>query len=108
LRYATASRAGRRPHWVAIKVKTTDHERYTAKTDVGFEYLAEDVAYSQRGSLPVVILLVRLSDAPLFWKRHRPMALRTTSKLPCVDYAIFGLDEMTRILEGRRLNGATF
>src|SRR6516165_9369485 len=62
---------------------------------------SEDVAYSQRGSLPVVILLVRLSDAPLFWKRHRPMALRTTSKLPCIDYAIFGLDEMTRILEGR-------
>ena len=56
----------------------------------------------------MVILLVRLSDAPLFWKRHRPMALRTTSKLPCIDYAIFGLDEMTRILEGRRLKGATF
>jgi hypothetical protein len=31
------------------------------------------------------------------------MALRTTSKLPCVDYAIFGPDEMTRILEGQRL-----
>ena len=50
----------------------------------------------------MVILLVRLSD-PLFWKRHQPMALRTTAKLPCVDYAIFGPDEMTRILEGRRL-----
>jgi hypothetical protein len=35
----------------------------------------------------LVILLVGLSDATLLWNRHRPMALRTTSKLPCVDYA---------------------
>jgi Domain of unknown function (DUF4365) len=56
---------------VAVQVKTTDHERYTAETDVGFEYLCqpEDVAYWQRCSLPVIVVLVRVSDATLFWKQ---------------------------------------
>jgi hypothetical protein len=57
--------------FVAVQVKTTDAQRYTAETDSSFEYLCEpeDVAYWQLGNLPVIIVLVRLSDKSLFWKQ---------------------------------------
>jgi hypothetical protein len=57
--------------FVAVQVKTTDAQRYTAETDSGFEYLCEpeDIAYWQLGNLPVIIVLVRLSDKSLFWKQ---------------------------------------
>jgi hypothetical protein len=57
--------------FVAVQVKTTDAQRYTAETDGSFEYLCEpeDIAYWQLGNLPVIVVLVRLSDKSLFWKQ---------------------------------------
>jgi hypothetical protein len=56
---------------IAVQVKTTEKQRYTAEIDNGFEYLceSEDIAYWQNGNLPVIIVLVRLSDRTLFWKQ---------------------------------------
>jgi hypothetical protein len=56
---------------IAVQVKTTGDERYTAETDSGFEYLCEpeDIAYWQSANLPVIVVLVRLSDQTLFWKQ---------------------------------------
>src|SRR5262249_11047830 len=56
---------------VAVQVKTTEDRRYTAETEAGFEYLCEpnDIAFWQGGSLPVTVVLVRLSDQTLFWKQ---------------------------------------
>ncbi len=56
---------------VAVQVKTTESQGYTAETGDGFEYLCEpeDIAYWQTGSLPTIVVLVRLSDNTLFWKQ---------------------------------------
>jgi hypothetical protein len=57
--------------FVAVQVKTTDAQRYTAETDDGFEYLCEpeDITYWQTGNLPVIVVLVRLSDKSIYWKQ---------------------------------------
>src|SRR5215470_10264479 len=68
LRDRNTGRVGAR--LIAVQVKTTGDQRHTAETDERFEYLCEpeDVAYWQSGNLPVIIVLVRLSDQTLFWK----------------------------------------
>lgn len=55
---------------VAVQVKTTDRQIYTAESDAGFEYLMKmaDVEYWRQTSLPVVIVLYRQSDQSLYWK----------------------------------------
>lgn len=56
---------------VAVQIKTREDRAYTAETDEGFEYVCEsaDVAYWQKASLPVIVVLVRLSDRSVYWKR---------------------------------------
>lgn len=58
---------------VAVQVKTTEGARYTAETDDAFEYLCEpeDIAYWQQSNVPVIIVLVRLSDNTAYWKLVR-------------------------------------
>lgn len=55
---------------VAVQVKTRDDRRYTAETDDAFEYLCEpeDVGYWQQSNLPVIVVMVRLSDRSAYWK----------------------------------------
>jgi hypothetical protein len=56
---------------IAVQVKTTDSSRYTAETENSFEYLCEpeDIAYWQSGNLPLIVVLVRVSDNNIYWKR---------------------------------------
>src|SRR5262245_18187380 len=62
LRDRSTGRVGAR--LIAVQVKTTLSQGYTAETKERFEYLCEpeDIAYWQTGNLPVIIVLVRLSD----------------------------------------------
>lgn len=64
---ATGRVAGR---IVAVQIKTTDAKVYTRETPEGFEYLCEpeDVQYWQQGNLPVIVVLVRISDGGIYWK----------------------------------------
>lgn len=54
---------------VAVQIKTTEADRYTAETPDGFEYLCEaaDVQYWQQGNIPVIVVLVRISDGSVYW-----------------------------------------
>ncbi|MBV8188989.1 MAG: DUF4365 domain-containing protein [Alphaproteobacteria bacterium] len=56
---------------VAVQIKTREDRSYTAETDLAFEFVcdADDVAYWQKASLPVIVVLVRLSDRSLYWKQ---------------------------------------
>ena len=49
---------------VAVQVKTRVDRTYDGETETGFRYLMrpEDVAYWRQSSLPVVLVLLRLSD----------------------------------------------
>lgn len=55
---------------VAVQVKTREKGDYTAESDGSFEYLMKtaDLAYWRSSSLPVVLILHRLSDDSFFWK----------------------------------------
>lgn len=55
---------------VAVQVKTTVGGRYQRETEARFEYLLRttDLEYWQTSNLPVVIMLLRLSDGSIFWK----------------------------------------
>jgi hypothetical protein len=55
---------------IAVQVKTTADGRYTRETDASFEYLLRtaDLDYWRSSNLPVVIVLLRLSDESFFWK----------------------------------------
>lgn len=55
---------------VAVQVKTREKGDYTAETENGFEYLMKvaDLDYWRSSSLPVVLILHRLSDGSFFWK----------------------------------------
>jgi len=68
LRDPTTGRVGGR--LIAVQVKTRENRSYTAETEASFEYVCEpeDVAYWQQANLPVIIVLVRLSDNSLYWK----------------------------------------
>jgi hypothetical protein len=68
LRNPTTGQVGGR--LVAVQIKTRENRAYTAETQDGFEYLCEpdDTAYWQQANLPVIVVLVRLSDRTLYWK----------------------------------------
>lgn len=55
---------------VAVQVKTTARGDYGREDDAGFEYLlrSADLDYWLNTNLPVVIVLVRLSDQSIYWK----------------------------------------
>lgn len=55
---------------VAVQVKTRSDRSYDGETGAAFRYLmrAEDVAYWRQSSLPVVLILFRLSDTSFYWK----------------------------------------
>lgn len=56
--------------WVGVQVKTTVEGNYTGEDTSSFEKLVEptDLAYWRQSSIPVIIVLVRLSDNSMFWK----------------------------------------
>lgn len=56
--------------WVGVQVKTTEDAKYTAETEVKFEYLLDptDLAYWRQSNLPVIIVFVRLSDHTMYWQ----------------------------------------
>lgn len=55
---------------VAVQVKTRAKGDYTAEDVASFEYLmrADDIEFWRRSSLPVVLILHRLSDDSFYWK----------------------------------------
>lgn len=55
---------------VAVQVKTTAAGKYSREDDAGFEYLLKtaDLDYWRDTNLPVIIIVLRLSDQSLFWK----------------------------------------
>lgn len=55
---------------IAVQVKTTATGNYTRETDTSFEYLLRtaDLEYWRSSNLPVVLVLLRLSDESFFWK----------------------------------------
>jgi hypothetical protein len=57
--------------WVGVQVKTTEAAKYAAESDTKFEYLLDpkDLAYWRQSNLPVIIVLVRLSDHTMYWQR---------------------------------------
>ncbi|HEV2550126.1 MAG TPA: DUF4365 domain-containing protein [Stellaceae bacterium] len=57
--------------WIGAQVKTTDTGPYAYEDADGFEYLLkpDDLAYWRQGSnIPVIIVLVRLSEGSMYWK----------------------------------------
>jgi len=54
---------------VAIQVKTTAGGAYPREDDTGFEYLlrSADLEYWRNTNLPVIVVLVRLSDQSIYW-----------------------------------------
>lgn len=57
----------------AVQIKTTRNDRYTGETEDSFEYLCkpDDIAYWQQVNVPLIIVLVRLSDESAYWKLVR-------------------------------------
>lgn len=55
---------------VAVQVKTTAGGKYSREDDTGFEYLLKtaDLEYWRDTNLPVIIIVLRLSDQSLYWK----------------------------------------
>ena len=56
--------------WIGVQVKTTESAAYAREDAAGFEYLLnpDDLAYWSRSNIPVIVVLVRLSDQTMFWK----------------------------------------
>jgi hypothetical protein len=56
--------------WIGTQVKTTDGGAYVHEDDSGFEFLLkpDDLAYWRGSNIPVIIVLVRLSDNSIYWK----------------------------------------
>jgi hypothetical protein len=55
---------------VAVQVKTTANGAYSREDKAGFEYLLRtaDLEYWRNTNLPVIIIVIRLSDQSLYWK----------------------------------------
>jgi hypothetical protein len=72
---------------VAVQVKTTDDERYTAETEDTFDYLCkpDDIAYWQQANVPVIIVLVRRSDDSAYWKLVRTPGAPITDRRLRID-----------------------
>ena len=56
--------------WLGAQVKTTEVGTYVHEDDSSFEYLLkpDDLAYWRGSNIPVIIVLVRLSDDSMYWK----------------------------------------
>jgi hypothetical protein len=56
--------------WIGTQVKTTDGGNYVREDAASFEYLLkpDDLAYWRQANIPVIIVLVRLSDSTMYWK----------------------------------------
>jgi hypothetical protein len=56
--------------WVGAQIKTTEAGTYVHEDDSSFEYLLkpDDLAYWRGSNIPVIIVLVRLSDGSMYWK----------------------------------------
>jgi hypothetical protein len=56
--------------WIGAQVKTTETGAYGHENDAGFEYLLkpDDLEYWSGSNIPVIIVLVRLSDNTMYWK----------------------------------------
>jgi len=56
--------------WVGVQVKTTASGTYAREDDSGFDYLLQpsDLAYWRDANIPLVIVLVRLTDNSMYWK----------------------------------------
>lgn len=57
--------------WIGVQVKTTASGVYTREDASRFEYLLEpeDLEYWGPSNIPVIVVLVRLSDNSMFWQR---------------------------------------
>ena len=57
-------------NWIGAQVKTTNSGAYAYEDENGFEYLikANDLEYWRNSNIPVILVLVRLSDNSMFWK----------------------------------------
>ena len=55
---------------VAVQVKTTAAGKYSREDDTSFDYLLKtaDLEYWRDTNLPVIIIVLRLSDQSMFWK----------------------------------------
>ncbi len=55
---------------VAVQVKTTIGGKYVREDETGFEYVLRisDLDYWRSTNLPVIIVLLRLSDRSIYWK----------------------------------------
>jgi hypothetical protein len=79
--------------WIGVQVKTTAGAEYLRETEQGFEYLlnGDDLAYWRTANIPVVIVLVRLSDSSMYWKQvdaqggQEPRRLRIDKTSDCFD-----------------------
>ncbi|WP_018045490.1 DUF4365 domain-containing protein [Methylobacterium sp. 88A] len=58
---------------IAVQVKTTVSGTYIRETDTSLEYLCEpeDVEYWRNWTIPVIVVMVRLSDQSMYWKSVR-------------------------------------
>ncbi|HME25874.1 MAG TPA: DUF4365 domain-containing protein [Acetobacteraceae bacterium] len=74
---------------VAVQIKTTQDERYTAESEDSFEYLCrpEDIAYWQQANVPVIVVLVRLGDDSAYWKLVRTPGVSITDRRLRIDKA---------------------
>jgi len=63
---ATQAMLGR---WIGVQVKTTANAAYTREDGTSFEYLLDpaDLAYWRQANIPLIIVLVRLSDSTMYW-----------------------------------------
>lgn len=56
--------------WVGVQIKTTVDGTYTGEDEHRLQYLVDpvDLDYWLQSSIPMIIVLVRLSDDTMFWK----------------------------------------
>ena len=56
--------------WIGAQVKTTADGSYTSEDETSFSYMLkpEDLDYWRQANIPVIIVLVRLSDGTMYWK----------------------------------------
>jgi hypothetical protein len=56
--------------WIGAQVKTTETGTYGHEDEKGFEYLLrpDDLEYWRGANIPVIVVLVRLSDGSMYWQ----------------------------------------
>jgi hypothetical protein len=69
--------------WIGAQVKTTEAGTYIHEDEEGFEYLLrpDDLDYWRDANIPIIIVLVRLSDASMFWQAVDAGALAEPRRL---------------------------